>query len=294
MKNKIIGILGGDARYGYLGSALAAEGFEVWAMLLDPPDMDPTVHRAEDFRDALPFCGALILPTPVCKDGLMLNAPFWPRERGREIGQFLEEIGKSTIVLGGGFSPELRGIFGSKELRFTDLMELEPLAVANAVPTAEGAVALAMAQMNITISGSNSCVVGCGRCGRALARLLAAMGSRVTVTARRPEQLGWIEAQGWRPLETVEMHREAHRWDVVFCTIPAPVVTPAVLEGMNREAVIIDIASAPGGTDFTCAAKLGIKATLAPGLPGKAAPKTAGLILRDIILPILEERGMTR
>jgi dipicolinate synthase subunit A len=67
--------------------------------------------------------------------------------------------------------------------------------------------------------------------------------------------------------------------DVVFNTIPALVLTRELLQKMPQEALIIDIASSPGGVDFQGAADLGIKAILAAGLPGKAAPVTAGRIL---------------
>lgn len=55
-----------------------------------------------------------------------------------------------------------------------------------------------------------------------------------------------------------------------------------MLERVSKDAVIIDIASIPGGTDFEYAELLGIKAQLAPGLPGMVAPKSAGKILAQI------------
>lgn len=292
MKSSEIGILGGDARSIHLANALAAAGYRVHAMFLDSPKLTAAVGRTSDFRDALPFCSALVLPTPVARPGLMLNAPYWPADRSRDMGQFLEDVGKTALVLGGGFSPEVKKAFARRELRFIDLMERDDLAQANAVPTAEGAVAMAMERMDITLSGSRSCVVGCGRCGRALARLLAAMGSRVTVTARRPEQLDWIARQGWEPLDTGHLAQQAHRWDVLFNTVPALVVDQGVLDALDPRALVIDLASAPGGTDFSAAAQRGISAVLAPGLPGLVAPRTAGLVLLDVILPIFQERGI--
>ena len=52
---------------------------------------------------------------------------------------------------------------------------------------------------------------------------------------------------------------------------------------MRKDAVVIDIAQAPGGTDFAAADELGIKAFLDLGLPGKVAPETAGEILARVI-----------
>ena len=293
MKNPNIGILGGDARYIHLANALAQDGYQVHCMFLEAPGLSEAVHRVEDFRDALPFCAALLLPIPVCREGLQLNAPFWPEDRNRDIGQFLEDIGKTTLVLGGAPSPAVREAFAQRELRFVDLMERNDLALANALPTAEGAVALAMDRLEVTISGSRCIVVGCGRCGRVLARLLASMGASVTVTARRKGQLTWIADRGWEPLDTGCLAERAGDCDVIFNTVPAPVVTRRVLDAMAPGTVVIDLASRPGGTDFDYAAQKGIDAVLAPGLPGKAAPKTAGLILRDTVLSMFQERGIT-
>ena len=77
--------------------------------------------------------------------------------------------------------------------------------------------------------------------------------------------------------------------DVIFNTIPVPVLTGAVLDKVPPGALIIDLASAPGGVDFQRAANIGVKAILAPGLPGKVAPKTAGRILAKVITGLLYE-----
>ena len=53
---------------------------------------------------------------------------------------------------------------------------------------------------------------------------------------------------------------------------------------LNKDALILDLASAPYGTDFEAAKELGIKAMTAPGLPGKTAPKTAGKLIAESII----------
>ena len=51
------------------------------------------------------------------------------------------------------------------------------------------------------------------------------------------------------------------------------------------------IASLPGGTDFDAADALGIRAEHALALPGKCAPDTAGALIAQTVLTILQERG---
>ncbi len=56
-------------------------------------------------------------------------------------------------------------------------------------------------------------------------------------------------------------------------------------------ALVIDLASLPGGTDFDAAEALGIRAEHALALPGKCAPDTAGALIAQTVLTILQERG---
>ncbi len=61
------------------------------------------------------------------------------------------------------------------------------------------------------------------------------------------------------------------------------------LKRIKSGALIIDLASYPGGVDFEKAKELGIKTIHALSLPGKVAPKSAGEIIESTILSILKE-----
>ena len=52
---------------------------------------------------------------------------------------------------------------------------------------------------------------------------------------------------------------------------------------MHEDAVIIDIASRPGGTDLMAAENCGIKVVAALGLPGKYTTKSSAKVLADAI-----------
>ena len=78
---------------------------------------------------------------------------------------------------------------------------------------------------------------------------------------------------GWKPFLVRDLGSYVSDIDLLFNTIPTMIVTAQIISKMPREAVIIDLASAPGGCDFRYAEKRGIKAMLAPGLPGIVAPK---------------------
>ena len=63
-----------------------------------------------------------------------------------------------------------------------------------------------------------------------------------------------------------------------------------LLQRLPAGALIIDLASLPGGTDFAAAEELGLYAEHALALPGRCAPQTAGALIAQTVLAILEER----
>ena len=74
-----------------------------------------------------------------------------------------------------------------------------------------------------------------------------------------------------------------------FCSFAA-VLPRALLQQLPGGALIIDLASLPGGTDFAAAEELGLHAEHALALPGRCAPQTAGALIAQTVLAILEER----
>jgi len=94
---------------------------------------------------------------------------------------------------------------------------------------------------------------------------------------------------GLKPFFTSELIHEVDQADIVINTVPYVVVTAKGISQIPLHTVIIDLASKPGGTDFRYAEKRGIKALLAPSLPGIVAPKTAGKIVANVISQILTE-----
>ena len=147
-----------------------------------------------------------------------------------------------------------------------------------------------MEMLTESISTVPVLVLGHGRIGRLLSAILKALDAKVTVAARRFSELAWIRSEGMMPLEFRLLDEEIGKFKVVFNTVPAPVLTKEKLVLMDKNALIIDLASEPCGTDFAAAEELGITAKKALGLPGKFAPKTAGEILKETVLNVLSEK----
>jgi dipicolinate synthase subunit A len=188
----------------------------------------------------------------------------------------------------------LNGIVNQSKRQLVQLFARDDVAIYNSIPTVEGTIMMAIQHTDFTIHGSNVTVLGLGRCGMSIARAFHALGARVKVGARKSEHLARITEMGLTPFQLDNTEKEVTNTDILINTIPLLIVTPSVIAKLPTHTLVIDIASKPGGTDFRYAEKRGIKALLAPSLPGIVAPKTAGQILADVLTQLLHESHQNR
>lgn len=157
----------------------------------------------------------------------------------------------------------------------------EEYQIAIARLTAEGAIALLRPETGL--SGAHILLLGYGRIARLLARELQKAGALVTAAARSGEQRAWAEAEGIETLPLDALSGTLDRFDVIIGTIPAPVLTEPLLALVRKDALLLELASAPGGIDAAAAHERGLRYIRAPGLPAKYAPDRAAVILRDAV-----------
>jgi len=286
LKPETFAVVGGDLRYVYLAGQLADSGCKTIAVGFDNTDLPPCVAGCTDVSQAIALSDVVILPMPVSTDGKTVQAPY--SRLCIPLEQIYAAISPDQLVFGGGISEEITAAFDRRDIVSFDYLKREELSVANAVPTAEGALQLAMEELPVTINGARCLVVGYGRIGKVLARMLVALGAQVTVAARRCEARAWAIADGCRAIHTDELLR-CETMDAVFNTVPTMLLDARVLAGFDKRTLVIDLASRPGGVDFTAAAGLHLKTIWALSLPGRVAPKTAASIIGDTVMNILEE-----
>ena len=157
----------------------------------------------------------------------------------------------------------------------------EEYQIAIARLTAEGAIALLRPETGL--SGAHILLLGYGRIASLLARELQKAGALVTAAARSGEQRAWAEAEGIEALPLDALSGALDRFDVIIGTIPAPVLTEPLLALVRKDALLLELASAPGGIDAAAAHERGLRYIRAPGLPAKYAPERAAVILRDAV-----------
>ncbi len=245
------------------------------------------VQRIRDFSEAEDVYDAIILPLPYSLDGKSINAPFSDTEIG--ITEIFENFSTKNRVFGGRCDPKIKAIAESNRLMLVDYLCREELAVMNAIPTAEGAIQIAMEETSFTLHSSECLVIGNGRIGKILSKMLDGIGAEVTVAARKKADLAYARAMGYSSLSVFQLQNAIKQFDVIFNTAPSLILDYHLLSNVRKNTLIIDLASKPGGVDFDEARRRGIKVVWALSLPGKVASETAGKIISDTIMNILEE-----
>ncbi len=279
-----IAIIGGDLRQITLAELFERDGAAVRVYGVNS-SICPRRLACEQSVNLSDKDDIVILPMPVSYDGVHVNTPFGTTPILLE--EILSHINVHTIVFGGKIPPDFFASLYDKGVAAFDYAENEELMIKNAVPTAEGAAALAINETPITVWRSKCLIIGWGRIGKALARILTAMGANVTVAARRSESRAEVECVGMESTDTDNLIYTVSQYDIIFNTVPARLLTKPILTEVKRGAVIIDLASKPGGVDIASAKTLGVRVIWALSLPGRIAPITSGEIIKETISNIL-------
>lgn len=286
MGNERIAIIGGDARELTLAMELVEKGFDISLCGFDSRALAGVEHFSCP-KEAVRGAQAVILPMAGVK-GDSIYSPGNPNPP-KIHEDFFSALPDKTPVFIGWATKELKIM--AVNVRLVEIAQDDELAVLNSIPTAEGAVAIAINHSPITIHGNNAMVVGFGRCGISLGRMLGSIGAHVTVAARKASDRARATEMGFRTCSISDLREHVKSMAFIFNTIPALVLTQEMLANARKCSLLVDIASG-GGTDFAAAESFGIKALLAPGLPGKVAPVTAGKILGKVIPRLLYEYGI--
>ncbi len=282
--NTSFAIIGGDKRQLYCARSLCDDGYEVsLGGFSSVAEMDG-IEVTTPFEAAL-MSEIIILPLPCVNDKGKIPAPFSREDIDLSLELLSAMKGKRIFC---GMKGRLERACPALLSSAYDYYDREEFTVCNAVATAEGAIEIAMRNFEGTINGAKCLVCGFGRIGKALTKMLTSLGADVTVSARKPSDLAWIDFTGAKSHRTENLY-QLSEFDIIFNTVPALVFNSILLAKLALRSVVIDLASGEGGVDKYAAERLGITYIHALSLPGKAAPKTAGEIVKNTIYHILEE-----
>lgn len=276
---KSVALFGGDMRHNYLAKEFFDSGYDVYTFAQDDGTFKfSSLHNDEKID-------IYILPMPISLDGVHLNCSL--TEKNYKLDEICTMLDNEKLILGGSIREKSKEIFDKNKIDIIDFLNREELAVLNAIPTAEGAIEVAFKSMLITLHDSNALVLGNGRIGKILSKKLNLLGANTTVSARKSKDFADISSNNLNSVHLCDINYQ--NYDVIFNTIPHLVLDKTALEKINRNTVIIDLASKPGGVDFEFAKKIGVTAIMASSLPGKVAPITSAKYIFKTITNIIYE-----
>ena len=203
----------------------------------------------------------LLLPVPsFAPDGSIVG--------GGNLATLLTLLPRNIVVIGGNLDrPEL------DYYHCIDLLQDEGYLAQNAQITAHCAIKLALNQLPVTLDNCQALVIGWGRIGKCLARLLRILGAEVTVAARKECDRSMLIALGYGATNLDNIRFSDYR--VIFNTVPA-----MLFPSCPGNALKIDLASRLG---------LGSEDVIwARGLPGKDAPESSGRLIAGTLMPRLQ------
>lgn len=238
-------------------------------------------NHIDNLEKGLQNCDFVITSIPLSKDGKYINANF--TDKKISVQDFFNTV-KNKKIITGNITNEIQSLIKPENNNeIIDVLKYEELTILNSIPTAEGAIQIAMEKSQITLHNSNCLVLGFGRIGKILAKMLQGFGANVYCEARKPHDIAWIKAYGYNPIMLDDLNENLSKFDFIFNTIPYVILDKNNLNLIQKECIIIDLASKPGGVDFDEANRLGLKTDWALALPGKVAPKTSAKYIYDII-----------
>ncbi len=240
------------------------------------------------FTDKKRKYNALVLGIPCSTDAEHINMPLSDEKIPIDILPDL--VDKNGIITGGMIPQKLYDICSEKGIACVDYYKSEAVVLKNAVPSAEGALALGINMTADTIYKAKILITGYGRIASILAKYLVTMGADVTVAARKEEKQVLAEINGCKVTDFYNLRDIIGEFSLIYNTVPDLVIDRKTAEKINSRAVYIELASKPG-TDPAYCKEQGINFVNGGGLPSKTAPKTAGKIIADSIKQILDRHG---
>lgn len=279
-----ISIIGGDLRIARLAEMYAKENYNIYTYGLEnffnKKKNNDKIVMCSNIEETIKKSNIVIGGIPFLKDEIFINAPF--SSRNITIDELKEKLCYKTFVAGG-----IPNSFYNNTINNIDLLQNEKLTILNAIPTVEGTIKIAIEEREETIFESNVLICGFGRIGKILCDRFFDLGANVFCSARKESDLTWIREKRYIPIEYNDICKYANKFDLIINTVPTKIIDKEKLDCLNRNILIIDLASNPGGIDKNYAEKIGIRVISALGIPGKEMPNTAAKYIKEIIDKII-------
>ena len=286
---KSIAVVGGDLRIVKLIEMLVKDGYTVYTYGLEMSEDLQKIEKVEmcpTVTETVQNSKVVVGPIPLSSDRKNLSMPF--SNIKLNVDEFISCISGKTLIAGN-IVEETKRKLEQSNIQYIDLLKREEFTVLNTIATAEGTIQIAMEETQKTLHGSKVLIMGFGRIGKVLAKMLDGIGAKVYCEARKNEDRAWIKAYGYEPIHLNNLNEHLGEFEIIISTIPFQILDKDRLELVNKDAVIIDLASNPGGVDRKAAKEKDLKLIWALSLPGKVAPLTSAIYIKETLYHVLKE-----
>ena len=286
---KTISVVGGDLRIVKLIGMLIKDGYTVYTYGLEQSEellgMD-NIEMCPTLEEVMKASEVVIGPIPVTSDRKNLSMPF--SNIKLPVEEFVSKVSCKALIAGT-LSEDYKKALEAKNVKYIDVLKREEFTILNTIATAEGTIQIAMEETQKTVHGSKVLILGFGRIGKVLAKMLDGIGAEVSCEARKNEDISWIKAYGYEPIYLNELNDNLGNYDIIINTIPFQILDSERLDLVKKDVVLIDVASNPGGVDRKAAKEKDLKLIWALSLPAKVAPLTSAIYIKETIYHVLKE-----
>lgn len=290
-KQMKIAFLGGDRRQHTAAVKLSRDGWDIYVWGQDISSEEKGISPCDNIYEAICDAAVIVLPLPASSDGISLNTSCATDSGKVALSVIIDAAPQDCIIIGGRLGDSFFDLALSRGIKCFDYFDSEVFQIQNAYTTAEAALSIAMDRLDKNIRDSRFAITGYGRIARQLARLLRCFGARVSVCARKDSDLTWARLEGCQTCKIGEKGSTdslLEGYDVIFNTVPRWLFDEEFLVRVNKNTLMIELASAPGGIDVSAAKRLHSNVLWAASLPGKYAPQSAGELIAECVGGLIE------
>ncbi len=195
----------------------------------------------------------------------------------------LAKVADGGRVICGKCSDKVKDLARLRGIDVHCIMLDERFQAVNSRLTAEGALMLILERSLRSIRDSRVLIMGFGRMGAAVAKLLGDLSVNIAIATNSSSRPAFAFASDVLPLENFDFAP----YDVIINTVPKPIVKDEELLTMREDAVYIDLASTPA-INLEYARYLGLDAGIYPALPAKVCPLAAAVAMKDYISEVIK------
>lgn len=276
-----IAVVGGDARQKWLAATLQHQ--TVLSAVYEVPDYNAPASVAVLTSPAeLSQYTCIVGPVPFARQGNLVLPT--TAQQILPLSLLLQILQPGQIIAGGNLSTAFVQQCQTRQIQTYDFLQSSDLTLANAEITAEGMLAILLQQTPYVLQNTSLLLLGYGRCGMALAHKLTALGCQVLICEENAEKRSLARSFGYSVLTPAALPAVLPTCELLVNTVPSLVLTYDLLQLLPAQAMLFDLASAPGGIDRQAAQQLHLYYQNCPGLPGHTAPQTAGELLAENLL----------